>query len=48
MEVVVGLVTFLMATQIKRWDGIILLSLVGARLKTFMLLSNLMELIAQI
>ncbi len=43
MVMVGGIVTVVMATQTLRWDGIILLSLVGARIKTFMLVSNLME-----
>ncbi len=46
MVVEVGLVTVVMAMQTLRWDGIILLSLVDARIKTFMLLLNLMERIA--
>jgi hypothetical protein len=38
-----GIVTVVMATQTLLWDGITLLSLVGARIKTFTLVSNLME-----
>ena len=38
-----GLVTVVILTQTLRWDGIILLSLVGARIKTFMLVSKNME-----
>ncbi len=41
-----GLVTVVMAIKTLRWDGIILLSLVGARIKTFMLVSNIVERIA--
>jgi hypothetical protein len=42
-----GIVTVVMATtQTLQWDGITLLSLVGARTKTFMLVSNLIVIIA--
>ncbi len=42
-----GIVTVVMATtQTLQWVGIILLSLVGARIETFMLVSYLLERIA--
>ena len=41
-----GIVTIVMAIKTLRWDGIILLSLVGARIETFMLVSYLLERIA--
>jgi hypothetical protein len=41
-----GIVTIVMAIKTLRWDGIILLSLVGSRIEIFMLVLKIMVLIA--
>jgi hypothetical protein len=41
MEMVDGMLNKVLETETQRWDGIILLSQMDARIKTFMLVENL-------